>query len=811
MKNFFSTAMLFILAMNLATAQQSQKLQGIVLDAEQKGLAFASVILHNGADSTILKLEMTGDDGSFTFTNIAAANYYIRISYVGLPEFSGEIFQLKSGQDLVLSDITMNPPGNELEQVTVTAQRPLLELKPGKMVFNVDGSINATGNTAFELLRKAPGVVIDNNDNVTILGKAGVVVYIDGKPSPLSASDLAAQLKTIQASEIDLIEIITNPSAKYDAEGNAGIINIKMKKDKGLGSNANINLGYSQGSKMRYNGSVSTNYRNKNMNVFGTYGYNSGENYNFLLLDRQQNGNRIVNDNRLEDSWDGHNFKAGADFYLNKKSTVGVIINGYLSDGENSSQNRSEISTISNNRIDSILIANNNGTFDRENLNFNLNYRFDAGNDKTLNIDADYGMFRNTSSDNLPNTYFDGTETEALSIRNYYNEAPTDIDIYTLKLDYEMPAWKGALSLGAKSAYVVTDNTFDWYNVSGENRFFNADRSNSFKYTENVNAAYVNYNKKFGKFDTQVGLRVEQTNSEGNLTTSQPVNDKDVKRNYTNFFPSAGVTFQANEKNSLQLNYSRRINRPSYQDLNPFKSILDELTFEQGNAFLNPEYTNSIQLTHTYNYSINTTFRYSHTKDLITRITDQAPDNINATYITWLNLDSQSDFELGLSGAVPLAKWWNTYTSLSGYHRRNKADYGDGKVVDINVTAFSLYNQHTFRLPMDFSLEVSGWYSSPSVWGANFKTEDMWSLDAGIQKKVLKGNGNIKLSFSDIFKTQVWSMNSEFGGLIMSGSGGWDSRRVKVNFSYLIGNKAVKSSKRKTGMEDENKRIKTEN
>ena len=243
--------------------------------------------------------------------------------------------------------------------------------------------------------------------------------------------------------------------------------------------------------------------------------------------------------------------------------------------------------------------------------------------------------------------------------------------------------------------------------------------------------------------------------------------------------------------------------------MNPFRSKLDELTFELGNPFLQPEYTNNIQLSHNFNYRFTTTLGFSHTKDLITRITDVESDR--AAYITWLNLADQYNYSINFAAPVSFTEWWSSYTSLTGYLMKNSADYGDGKVVDLEQSSFNIYSQQTFTLPSDFSLEISGWYNSPSLWGGTFKMESMWNLDIGIQKKILNGQGNIKLSVSDVFKTSDWSGVSEFGDLYMIANGVNDSRRVRLSASYNFGNKKIKTRARKTGLEEEARRIKNDN
>jgi len=801
----------FSCAFSSITAQNSSgKISGKILDPEGKAVAFANTILYASADSSIAKVEYSGDDGSFEIQNVPEGNYWLSVSYVGVATYNSEPFGLRESEELSLPPIHLKPADNELGEVVVTAKKPLVEVHPDKTIFNVEGSINATGNNALELLRKAPGVIVDNNDNVMLNGKNGVKIYIDGKPSPLSTADLAAFLKTIQSTEIEAIEIITNPSAKYEAEGNAGIINIRMKKDKRQGANANLNLGYSIGKFAHYNGSLSGNYRDKKLNLFGSYAYNDATNYNFFNLYREQFGKVFDQENVMSGDNASHNFKVGADFFLNKKSTFGFLANGYVSDFLWKTNSRTPISSLGQTQIDSVLLANSTNDGSRSNYNLNLNYRYDDGEGTIWNVDGDYGFFKNRAQEFQPNFYKDPTETITLRERITNNETPTDIDIYALKVDHERPLLKGQLSVGLKIGYVKTDNTFNFYNLFNEEQLLDPDRSNRFIYKEHVNAGYLNFKRQFDKIGFQAGLRVEQTNSTGDLLAFKPTNNEKVKRNYLDFFPSGGITFQANDKNNFQLTYSRRIDRPSYQDLNPFENKLDELTFQKGNPFLNPQYTNNFQLTHTLNSRYNTTIGYSHTTDLITRITDVSGQD--ASFITWLNLAQQNNFSLTFSAPATITKWWNAFFNLSAYRTVNKADYGDGKTVDLKVNAFNIYGQQTFSLPANMTFEVSGWYASPSIWGATFKMDAMWDLDAGLQKKILSGRGSLKVSVSDIFKTNNWSGTSQFGRLFMAVDGGWDSRRFKVNLTYLFGNEKVKKARRReTGLEEEAKRIKTDN
>lgn len=814
MKKNLNALILWVLVLLLGSGQAyaqnaSALIRGRVLNNKNEAIEYANVLLHKAADSTVVKLEYTQADGFFEIAHVEPGQYRIAVSFVGLPNFLSIVYEVKAGQELTIPDVKLQEAPAELQGVTIKAQKPILEIKPDKTVFNVEGSVTAAGSNAFDLLRKSPGVVIDNNDNITMLGRAGIRIYIDGRPSPMQGSDLAQFLRSLQSSEIEAIELITNPSAKYDAQGNAGIINIRLKKDKKLGANGNVNLGYSVGERAWYNGGISANYRNKKTNFFGSYNYSDNTFLNYMTMDRNQLGARFNQSSNQGNASENHNFKVGADWFLNKQHTIGVLASGFLGNNTYFGNGRTEISRVGQSTLDSILIAQSDNEGTRNNLNFNFNYRFDNGKGKTLNLDSDYGTFRNTAEEFQPNYYYDAEEKVKLSERIFANSTPTKIDISTFKADFENKLWGGQLGAGLKFSLVRTDNTFDFFNVLDNVPVLNTDLSNQFIYTENVNAAYVSYSRQLKKWSFNAGLRAEQTNSEGDLQAYKPINDDNVKRHYLDFFPSAGLTYNVNQKNTLALNYSRRINRPSYQDLNPFQNRLDELTYEQGNPFLKPEYAHNLQLRHTFNYRFNTTLSYSHTQDQITRFLDTA--GTAANYITWLNLANQYSYSLAISAPIQVRKWWNSFTNMTGSHTRNQADFGEGKIVALNVSTFNVYSQQTFTLPKGWTAEVSGWYNSPSIWGGTFKMNSMWSVDMGIQKKILKDKGNVKLGVSDIFRSNKWTGISRFGALNLDIAGGWDSRRLKLNFTYNLGNSEVKAARRRTtGLEDEQRRVKNE-
>ncbi|MEO8404696.1 MAG: TonB-dependent receptor [Chitinophagaceae bacterium] len=800
---------LAVLISTLASAQVS----GFVKDQQGKGLAKTTVSLLRAKDSSVVKLSVTDNEGKFTIES-ALGQFLVSLSHVGYAPVYSNVFEVTGSGPVSVNSLTMIKSEGALQGVTVSSKKPMVEVKADKMILNVEGTINATGNDALELLRKSPGVMLDKDDNISLSGKNGVQIYIDGKPSPLSGADLTAFLKTLQSSQIEAIEIITNPSAKYDAAGNAGIINIRLKKNKAFGTNGSILAGYNIGARPKYNGGISLNHRNGKVNVFGNYNYNWNLNQNLFNLYREQLDTIFDQRSKMINKNISHGFKAGVDYSLNSKHTLGVVVSGNLSDGNMKSNSGTNIVYKPTGVKDRSLAANNSSTSSRDNVNFNLNYRFADTSGHELNLDADYGLYRIKSDQLQPNLYFDPSGG-SLGGRIYNMIAPTDIDIYAFKADYEQNFAKGRLGLGTKLSYVKSKNDFSRYNVYTPSfKEYDSSRSNIFNYKENINAAYVNYNRPFKGFMIQFGVRMENTISEGHASGYKDPGsgfvtyDSTFKRNYVDFFPSAALTFNKNPMSQFSLTYSRRIDRPAYQDLNPFEFKLDDYTYQKGNTQLRPQYTNTFGITHTYKYRLNTTLNYSHVTDVFTQLVDTAEKS--KAFISKQNLATQDIASLNISYPFQY-KSYSAFGNFNGYYSHYAADFGGGtRKINLDVVAFNIYMQHSIKFGKTkaWTGEVSGWYNSPSIWGGTFKSKALWSVDGGVQKTIFKGKGNLKASVSDIFRTIKWKGTSNFAGQYLVASGNFESRQFKVNMTWRFGNMKVKAARqRKTGAEDESGRV----
>jgi iron complex outermembrane recepter protein len=798
-------------------AQNNSKITGQVKDNNGKAIAAATAMLHNAKDSALVKTGVTGNDGIYELPNIKPGQYFISASYTGMIKSSSAVFEVKENETASAPAIALTLAPKSLQGVTVTTQKPMVEVKADKMIVNVEGTINAVGNDALELLRKSPGVMIDKDDNLSLSGKNGVQVYIDGKPSPLSGADLAAYLKSLQSSQIEAIELITNPSAKYEAAGNAGIINIKLKKNKTFGTNGSVNAGYNIGVYAKYNGGLSLNHRNAKMNLFGNYNYNAGINESTFELYRTQRDTIFDQKSRLlQKNKNGHNFKTGVDFFINKNSTFGAVVNGNVSNSETNTMGPMKIIYAPTNTVARTLIATGENLNDRTNLNFNLNYRYAKTGGSELNVDADYGFFDLRTHQYQPNDYYVGTTNVKINSNIYRTISPADIDIAAVKVDYEQNFKKGRLGYGGKFGLVNTDNDFSRWNVdNANNEVYDKDASNRFRYKENINAGYVNYNRPFKGFMLQAGLRIENTNSTGRTTglknTAAPNNppvyadlDTTVKRNYTDVFPSAAITFNKNPMSQFGITFTRRIDRPAYQDLNPFEFKINDYTYMKGNTQLRPQYTNSIGFSHTYKYRLNTQLNYSHVKDIFAQI----PDTLGSkSFLTKKNLATQDIVSVNVSYPFQ-KKWYSFFANLGANYSMYKANYGGGnRNINLDVAALSFFMQNSFNLGKGYKAELSGFYNSPTVFQGTIKAKSMYSIDGGIQKVILKGKGNVKAAVSDMFKLMRFRGSIDYTGQHSDVLARWESRQFKLNFSYRFGNSQVKAARqRKEAIEEENKR-----
>lgn len=793
------------------TQRITGKIQGTVIDGNTKTIEAANITLLEAKDSSLVKISASNKTGGYIFENIAAGKYLVSISAIGHLTAYSEVAELNAESLVVnLKTIRLLPKSKTLDMVTVTAKRPLVEQRPGMTVLNIDASPTNAGQNALEILEKSPGVSVDNDGNISLKGKQGVLILIDGKPTYMSSVDLAAFLKNMQSSNLDQIEIMTNPPAKYDAAGNSGIINIKTKKGTIKGMNGSANLGYTQSFFGRYNGGANVNYRNNKLNLFG--GVNSGTylGYNKLSIDRKFYGSdhKIVvgTGDQLAHTNFKSNFqsiKAGLDYYFSKKDVAGFVINGNFSKNEQDPYSNSNISDEAAKVLYKLKTQSYNKS-NSKNITTNVNYKhtFDFAG-REVSVDADYAYYNNRSNNSLNTQSFNADNIKNGDVVSLRGAIPSIVRIYSAKADYIHPFKSGIrLESGVKTSFVSTDNQVEYLRNSG-NHWSVDNRSNHFVYKENINAAYAIVSKKIEKWDLIAGLRLENTVAKGH----QIKNDSTFNRNYTNLFPNAGIGFAASKKNQVNLSYSRRITRPDYDALNPFVYFINSLTYSQGNPYLQPQFTNNFEVSHTYNKILTTTVNYSKTTDIITQLLKQDTEK-KSTYQTRENFSSMKQWGVSVMANIPVKKWWsaNFYANLFNNHYLG---IYQNDPIDVEATTIMTNFSNSFTLGKGWNAEVSGWYRSKGVDGL-MVANPMGAVNSAISKQIFDKKGNLKIGIRDIFKTQQFSGYAKYSDVDVNVASRRDSRQLSLSFTYRFGKNNIPSERKKTGgANDEQNRVKS--
>ena len=790
------------------------KITGTVIDGNTRTIESATITLHKAADSTVAKMSVADKTGKFEFENIAHGKYFVSISAIGHDRgYSDPIDINPSNLIVTLKTIELVPATKAMAGVTVTSKRPFIEQKAGKMLINVDASPTNTGLNALELLEKSPGVTVDNDGNISLKGKQGVTILVDGKPTYMSGADLAALLKNMQSSALDQIEIMTNPPARYDAAGNSGIINIKTKKGIVKGMNGSANGSFTQGKYSRFNGGLNLNYRNEKLNIFG--GYNGGkyEGYNKLIIDRTiyQSDNKTIEnlaDQVSRPHFEGiyHNLKGGLDYYFTKKTVLGWVVNANFNDNDESPTSTSfmrfpdrsikySIKSDGFNKRKWVGISNN----------INFKHTFDSTG-RELTADLDYAFYNNRSKTELNTQSFDETGVKKDNDVILRGFIPSDIDIYSAKVDYVHPFKNGIkMEAGFKTSYVSTDNQVEYFRNSGTG-WSPDDRSNHFIYKENINAVYAIFSKTMKKWDLSAGLRMENTNAKG----QQVIRDSSFKRNYTNLFPNVGLSYNASEKNQFNFSYSRRINRPDYDDLNPFVFFLDSLTYGQGNPYLQPQFTHNFELSHTFKKFLTTTVNYTQTDDIITQMLKQEGEK---TFQTRDNFNSMKQIGISLMANFKATKWWNVNIYTNVFNNHYEGIYQNGlknDPIDIQFTTFTSNITNSFTIGKNgWNAELSAWYRTKGADGL-LVINDMGAMNAAVSKTILKKQGSLKLGIRDVLYTQQFSGYAKYSNVDVNLSGRRDSRQVNLSFNYRFGKKNIAPERRKRGgASDEQNRVNT--
>lgn len=784
----------------VARGQDNTSIRITVHNEQKNALAGATVSLLN-LDSVVVRSGVADKAGIFEFMALNPGKYIVRVSQAGYNDGFSPLIDLTNKTSFA-DIIILRSRSKLLNEVTVNSKKPAIQFLPDKTVVNPEASISNAGASVMDVLEKSPGITVNKDGSIIMKGKPSVTVLIDGKQTQLSGQDLQAYLQGIPSSQVDVIELIENPGARYDAAGNAGIINIKMKANKVKGFNGSMNLSLGQGFFTKTGNSLNLNYRNGKVNWFMNYGIRaSKEKMDLWTLRTYYNTKNedsvlLEQPNYQRNTQFGQNIKTGFDFFLDKNTTFGVVFTGgFFSRKGTSTSSIDWMDPYYS--IDSSINTwgNNNRKFKRGGLNINGRFKLNGGSE--LAVDLDYVNFTikgdqqyQTQLSN-PGSDIDGTK----------GNIPSKLKIFTAKADYSKRFKKILLETGLKTAMNKTDNLAEYY-LATNNDPWQPDlrRSNHFLYNETISAAYASVDAEKGKWHWQAGLRYEHTFYKANQLGNAIVKDSAFNRNYGSIFPTAFISYNADSNHTITIRAGRRIDRPAFQHLNPFITILNKYTFEAGNPYIKPQYTWNFSVAHTYKQKLTTEVSYSFLRDYFSQIfiidSSSSNPNKNVMIYTRGNVGSFKNFSISETFQTAVTKWWNLTAVAIYNHKVIKGVVYAPITARVNVLNISINNQ--FQLKKGWSFELSGYYQTKSQIDLQEWLEPQGELNIGVGKQIMKKKGTLRLSIRDLTYFVNYNGYSTFENSTEPFTVKWDSRVVRLSFSWRFG-KAMKAINRSEG------------
>jgi hypothetical protein len=775
-------------------AQTTHTLKGKIMTSDGRPLEGAAVYLRRAADSVLVKSAVSDSAGAYVFFNLRNGSYRLVVNRVGYGEYKSGVIEL--AMDSVLAVIAVSGSA-DLRAVTVAASRPLVEHLLDRTVVNPEALISGAGTTVLELMEKLPGVMVDPNGIISLQGKAGVTVYVDDRPTYLSGENLANYLRSLSSSTIDRIELMPNPPARYDAAGNAGVINIRLKRIREKGFNGNLNIGLLQGRYGRTNDNLALNYRQNKLNLSVNLGYLLNNGYNSIVLNRRFDQSVTgLSPNFTQNAYvrrpsESYTVRCAVDYYATGKSTFGIIVSGLLAPSHNYTSSTSLL-TNAQKRLDSSIVADNREDRELRNGSVNLNYRHAYDKKGTEHaIDVDLITYRNRQDQRFVNTgyYPDGTLYDS-SLET--GSLPAVINIFSASTDYSRPISDGVmLSGGVKTSYTHTDNIANYFNVPGTVAEPDYDKTNHFVYKENINAVYANFKKDLKRLSVQAGLRFENTNASGHQLGNAVKPDSSFSRSYNGLFPTLYVQYNLDSggKQQVHFNYGRRLDRPYYAALNPFLSPLDKFTYNAGNPFLLPTYSDNFELSYGWK-GISATVYFTYIKDksdglvqIINGYYYNRPGNLDHTYVKGIEVD----------GGFDAAKWFNLHLYARWMTQRTKSAFYTGPL-DTKGDGYFIRPVLTFRPDKDWTVQLDGSYRS-RLPTEQFVDADRKVVNLAVSKK-LSGSSSLRVVVNDVFHSleNRWTIGY-LAGTQADFRSVADSRNVAVTFSYRWG-KAIQGQRK---------------
>lgn len=675
---------------------------------------------------------------------------------------------------------------NVLDEIVIVKKKIIYTQKSDRMVFNVENSIVSEGGTALDVLSRAPGVVVSQDGELSIRGKQGVGVMINGKLTQLSQKELANYLKSTTSSNIKQVEVITNPSSKYDATGKAGIINIIFKKPGSTGLKGTVFSSYGAGRKNRTNSGLNLNYNKDKFGVYGNYSYTfrgeeelkKFEQFEFTDESKQTITNKNYQYSKTDEPLTSNNLKIGTQYEISPKTNLEVYLDAKIGRYENIANGGNTILNAAN-QLDFDAITFNNSKEKWFDYTYGLSgvHKFNTkGKNMVFDLEYETSKFRSNQFQSAKNT--DLTSETIIDDRRGY--IPSQLKVFTAKIDFSNPINESqTIEWGAKGSIKNNDNpsVYEYYN---NNQWItDTNSTNHFEYQEQIYAAYTNYKYQMDNLNIQAGLRTEYTA----INILQKTLNQKHKDDYLKWFPSLSLKYELNSNHSIHTSYSKRINRPSQFDLNPFRFYDDSFNYSQGNPDLVPEITHSTEIGYSWKNAFMASLYFSNTKDVFTEIYQYNPEN-NTTVNSQVNLDKSYNYGLNITNTTEINKWWSVNTLFNIYENQFKGNSSNANAIK-PIATLNLNVQNSLSITESWKAEANAQYQSKSNLGI-YEREAFFNFSVGVSKQVLAKKATIKFNVSDVFKTNNFNINSAVGQTYISKRYNLDSRVATLAFTYRI-------------------------
>ncbi|MBC7695980.1 MAG: TonB-dependent receptor [Burkholderiales bacterium] len=762
-------------------------IKGNVLDSTRNGFPFVNIALINVINSSNVKGTISNETGKYEFDNVKPGSYLLKFFSIGYLETYSSAFNVDSASQITIPDKILKSSGINLNEVSVTSIKKTIEFKNGMTILNVENSIMAAGNTVLDVLKRIPGVTVDNKNNISISGKQGVRIMLDGRMQQLSLEQVVAMLSSMPADLVSTIEVMKSPPVKYDAEGNAGIINIVTKKIIIKGYNGSIN--YNPGMGQRFGNSVNASFNFKSNKVTLYSNVNAMyktffDRYDFTKNVQYEGNTTIFNQTGVHENLRKFlSAKIGLDYELTKKTTVGVLVSSSINDANPTEHGYTSMNGYNDTGFDHYNYTSDEKTiWTNPNYNFNAEHRFDTLG-TTLNLSIDYAGFKNTSDRKSESQFFKNDNSYAKSPLGYDTKNKSNVSIFTQKLDFQKnitSSW--LMETGVKSTFVKQVANFIFERRDTITAIYQSDTAytNTYHYDEAIVAGYLNFKKQLKKGSLALGVRAEHTNITGRNITS----GFSLTKSYLNFFPNLSFDYELTAKQNLQLNYTRRLDRPDYSQLNPFKRFEDQYYSATGNPNLNPQYSDNIDVTHIYNQWITNSVGYSYFTQIITGVTLQN-DSSKQSIQTQINLSNGSYSYYNLFIQKEVKKWWSLQFSTNIYYIKFNGAIASDPLKIANLSS-NFYINNDFILPKNFKVQLTAHYDAPHVFATTYM-KARGSVDFAIKKTFYKEKLNIMFQFLDMFYTDIDRSYYKFENQYSAYNSKDDTRRFRLTLNYKFG------------------------